>query len=545
MSKKKAVALYDFNAENEGELPMNSGDEFTILDETTYDGWYYVSNRYGSEGIVPSSYCKVVEASVPPAPMSMPQPSFTPAYEAPKPSFNSSWDSAPTYANTSSYQHSGSFNDDSDFDDESGPSHPPSYNQTSNDRDKYNTIRSGSNVPATMGNGAPKVIHKPKNQMDAFLFIGPIKPLTETERNVTIFIDEQGLPQWQKKSPAYTISVPSVSSGKKFQGLKQYTTYVLQINSHQVSRRYKQFDWLHERLAEKFPNICVPSLPDKAVTGRFEEEFIKKRQVQLEMWLNRMSMHPVVGNSEVFTYFLYCKDNEEKKWKEYKRKQEKDEYRGAQWLCTINAPQVNSGTNATIKERIDRFSKSAINMENVIKNLMGALDKVSYTHYTVYKKEMAFMGKSFEQLSSCICSDVNTPANAKLADALLTTGNIYTDISNSYGEQAKNDINPLQDQMQLYRYMLQQMPDIVNLNKSAILAVEEAQSRPERQDMQQLNDATNRLNVVNYATLAEINFFHAQKLTDFNAYTKEFLNKQILFYSEIVEKLKKAVSKYD
>jgi sorting nexin-9/18/33 len=125
-----------------------------------------------------------------------------------------------------------------------------------------------------------------------------------------------------------------------------------------------------------------------------------------------------------------------------------------------------------------------------------------------------------------------------LADALLTTGNIYTDISNSYGEQAKNDINPLLDQMQLYRCMLQQMPDIVNLNKSAIVAVEEAQARPERQDMQQLNDAMSRLNVVNYATLAEINFFHTQKLTDLNAYTKEFLNKQILFYSEVSSFLK-------
>ena len=28
-----------------------------------------------------------------------------------------------------------------------------------------------------------------------------------------------------------------------------------------VRRRYNQFAWLHERLDEKYPNICVPPLP--------------------------------------------------------------------------------------------------------------------------------------------------------------------------------------------------------------------------------------------------------------------------------------------
>jgi hypothetical protein len=40
-----------------------------------------------------------------------------------------------------------------------------------------------------------------------------------------------------------------------------------QFNNIQVSRRYKHFDWLHERLVEKFTLIPVPPLPDKQIQG--------------------------------------------------------------------------------------------------------------------------------------------------------------------------------------------------------------------------------------------------------------------------------------
>lgn len=41
----------------------------------------------------------------------------------------------------------------------------------------------------------------------------------------------------------------------------------LQFSNIQVSRRYKHFDWLHERLEAKFTCIPIPPLPDKALSG--------------------------------------------------------------------------------------------------------------------------------------------------------------------------------------------------------------------------------------------------------------------------------------
>ena len=40
-----------------------------------------------------------------------------------------------------------------------------------------------------------------------------------------------------------------------------------QNTSRMVSRRYKHYDWLHQRLMEKFTVTAVPPLPDKQYYG--------------------------------------------------------------------------------------------------------------------------------------------------------------------------------------------------------------------------------------------------------------------------------------
>ena len=47
--------------------------------------------------------------------------------------------------------------------------------------------------------------------------------------------------------------------------------FLIQSTGIVVSRRYKHFDWLHERFVEKFTSISVPPLPDKQITGNKSE----------------------------------------------------------------------------------------------------------------------------------------------------------------------------------------------------------------------------------------------------------------------------------
>lgn len=281
-----------------------------------------------------------------------------------------------------------------------------------------------------------------------------------------------------------------------------------------VSRRYNHFDWLHERLVEKYPNLCIPPLPGKAAVGNFEEDFIAKRKCQLELWLNRMAAHPVIGQSEVFIHFLQSEENSAK-WKQGKRKAEKDDYRGAQWFCTLNVPAESVDTPGAIRERVDKFAKAAIMLDNGVKNVTSALDKVSVLNANA-KKEYNNMGKRLEEFGLALGNDaLDAPNNSQLSTAIITAGNTFNQIGNIYGEQAKTDISPLLDKLTLYRGMIQQMPEIVSLEKSSIATYEELGARPEKLEGRTLIEIAPRREIISHVTFAEMNLFNTEKVNNF------------------------------
>ncbi|OZJ02576.1 hypothetical protein BZG36_04199 [Bifiguratus adelaidae] len=76
-----------------------------------------------------------------------------------------------------------------------------------------------------------------------------------------------------------------------------------------VRRRFQDFVWLHETLEQDFPACVVPPLPEKHrleyVTGdRFGPEFVNKRRISLQRFLERISRHPILQRSEHLQAFL-------------------------------------------------------------------------------------------------------------------------------------------------------------------------------------------------------------------------------------------------
>jgi sorting nexin-9/18/33 len=375
---------------------------------------------------------------------------------------------------------------------------------------------------------------------------GAVKPVPENEKQSIIVMNQLNQSNWKVQDPAYPVEIVGYTSDKKYHGVKKFTSYEIQTKAFnaKVKRRYNHFDWLHKRLVEKYPNVCIPSLPDKAVTGNFEDEFILKRKAQLELWLNRMSSHPVVGRSEVFVHFLQC-DDTSSKWKSGKRKAEKDEYRGAQWFCTLTVPGISIDSPVNLKERVDKFSKASMQMDASVKNVHLALDKIN-TFNASYKRELTFMGKKLEELGTSIAAEpLDAPNNNLLSSALVTAGNTYTQIGNMYGEQAKSDINPLMDRIGLFRSILHEMPDIVQFEKNAIQTYEEFHQRPEKLEGRNLMEVGPRLDIVSHVTFAEINLFNRDKVDDLTRYMKQFLQQQIAFYTDVTTSLKTALAKFE
>lgn len=84
-----------------------------------------------------------------------------------------------------------------------------------------------------------------------------------------------GTPIWEPNPDPYVVDVKDPEKKSKFKGIKSFTAYhvVPSSTGRAVSRRYKHYDWLHERMVEKFTLNVVPPLPDKQYYGKNSEHY--------------------------------------------------------------------------------------------------------------------------------------------------------------------------------------------------------------------------------------------------------------------------------
>ncbi|KAJ6240261.1 sorting nexin [Anaeramoeba flamelloides] len=76
------------------------------------------------------------------------------------------------------------------------------------------------------------------------------------------------------------------------------------ISKFKVKRRYKDFIWIRNNLISDFPGVIVPTLPGKKIISKFESQFVEMRRTQLTLFLKRISEHPLLSLSRLFTMFL-------------------------------------------------------------------------------------------------------------------------------------------------------------------------------------------------------------------------------------------------
>ncbi|KAL4655825.1 PX domain-containing protein kinase-like protein isoform X1 [Arapaima gigas] len=92
------------------------------------------------------------------------------------------------------------------------------------------------------------------------------------------------------------------------QKLQSHTEYIIRVqrgvspeNSWQVIRRYSDFDMLNNSLL--ISGINLP-LPPKKLIGNMDREFIAERQKGLQAYLNFITSHHILSNSELVKKFL-------------------------------------------------------------------------------------------------------------------------------------------------------------------------------------------------------------------------------------------------
>ncbi|XP_078086103.1 sorting nexin-9b isoform X5 [Mustelus asterias] len=514
----KARVLYTFTAEpGNDELSVKEGEIITIANRDVGGGWCEATNAQGMTGLVPADYVEINNAD--------------------DPWFNWNASSAGTW----STNNAGAAEDD-EWDDDWDESRP-----------SPNILPRAESESAETGlaRGAPRnsSVKMSLNRFPTFSKHGPevyllSKQPAKTSEKITIHKGELG-PVWEYPTSSLSCVVADPKKGSKLYGLKSYIEYQVTPNNtnRSVNHRYKHFDWLYERLLIKFGSaIPIPSLPDKQVTGRFEEEFIKMRMERLQGWMNRMCHHPVVSNSEVFQLFITYRD--EKEWKLGKRKTEKDDIVGVMIFSTVEPPAEDIGL-ADAEQKVELFSKFTKAMDDGVKELLN----VGQEHWKrctgALPKEYQKIGKALQNLSQVFTTS-GYEGESTLTDPLTEAGKTYEEIANLFAEQPKKDLHYLMETNQEYKGLLGCFPDIIGVHKGAIEKAKEGDKLVALNKVtpQEKNTMVNRIGTMSYTFQAEMNHFHSNRIYDYNSVMQHYLQQQVEFYETIAAKLKQALTHF-
>ncbi|XP_066529213.1 sorting nexin-9a [Hoplias malabaricus] len=542
----KARVLYDFIAElGNNELSIQEGETLSVINQNVGGGWVEAENSRGQRGLVPEDYIQINPGST----ASSAAPSgdahnanyYCPVVnqgfngnEAWAANSNENWDSSQQKALPSQ----GSF-DDEEWDDDSDDGKSTGAYSWSQSEEGGGTMQKGTAHHA-MKISLNKVFSKTPNP-EVYLLT---KYVPKENDRLPIYTGDVG-PVWLYPQSQLDCAVADPKKGSKLYGLKSYIEYQIIPNStnRAVNHRYKHFDWLYERLVEKFGcTIPIPCLPDKQVTGRFEDEFIKMRMERLQGWMSRLCRHPVVANSEVFQLFLTYRD--EKDWKVGKRKAEKDETVGVMIFSTID-PEIRELDPTEVEQKCESFSRFTKSMDDRVKELLS----VGHLHWKrctgPLQKEYQQIGKAFQNLSS-VFNTSGYQGEATLTEALTSTGKTYEEIAEMIAGQPKKDLHFLMETNSEYKGLLGCFPDIIGVHKAAIEKVKEADRLVAMSKLgtQDKHTMEKNLSTMSYALQAEMNHFHSNRIYDYNRVMQLYLQEQVQFYETIAGMLKQALNQY-
>lgn len=551
-------ALYEFSGEpGSSELSLKVDDVLTVTRTDVGEGWWEGKNSQGGIGLFPAAYVEVLSA----AEVKQQNQSCAQNSTEVQPNSGGRYDAtADEYNEGDDWEDD--WDDDNDTYSEIGPSNSGANrgqvnsisHSTSSYDNKYLPATPGDDISlnSSVGNNNNTATLKKSSMFgkssDSFILgLGNKDKLPDNE--LVHIVPLESLYQWQPNYQPYTVIVASPKKESKFKGMKTFIAYQLtpSFNNISVSRRYKHFDWLHERLVDKFCLIPIPPLPDKQISGRYEEQFVEHRRVQLQEFVDWVCRHPVLSKCDVWYHFLTCTD--EKVWKMGKRKAERDSYIGITYCWAISPPEKQL-LQSYVDAQMETCSQFIHAMDASVRNLLTISNEMTKRYQMQSKKEFQRIGDGLSDLSKAICIDERrapSGANQSLSDSVLKIGDIFTGIGQQFGEQPKLDWIPLSDRLHIYRGVLSSFPDILSTHKGAMQKRKECERLAAEQKMSnsQMADVNRRTDIVSYAVIAEMSHFRTERETHLKQTLKSLIEEQIQFYSSIVSRLQDAYTLFD
>ncbi|KAI8088737.1 uncharacterized protein BX664DRAFT_385346 [Halteromyces radiatus] len=138
-------------------------------------------------------------------------------------------------------------------------------------------------------------------------------------------------------------------------------------NPRPVRRRFQDFVWLYNSLSLEYPACIIPPLPEKHrleyIKGdRFSSDFIERRMLCLQWFLDRIARHPILQQSQCTRLFLESSD-----FKNDKRAQSKHMPPTTTVLESLSDTLLNAF--AKVKKPEERFTTMKDNIDKLEDNL--------------------------------------------------------------------------------------------------------------------------------------------------------------------------------
>ena len=548
--------LYDFAADPEfGELPVTTGEILTVTNKDVGEGWWYGTNINGEAGIFPIDYVEAYDVDNDDSASA----NVSEVAQNPLDSWivddPYNWDDGNVITQMNDAPQINvkrASNDHGGVDRELG-------NQDRDDSEKSFGSRNSSKV-GSLDNLSINVSGKRSsptakgnfNRLSTFVksggedfILGKVDVEVHEDDIIRILDNGEGSCSWLNDKPVYSCTLSCPRMGAKFYGLKSYTSYQLtpSFSGLQVSRRFKQFDWVHHHFTQKFPMIAIPPLPSKQALGRYEDEFIEHRMKLLQGFVNRMCSHPILSQTEVWKCFISCTDENQRK--AAKRKAEKDPLVGGNLFKAIQAPDVPLDQEH-IKNKSESFLHFTQSLNNAAKNLMKISSDQTEKYRSNYKRDFIDVSDAFHKLGESM-EHADNPDASKLKAAVTLTGESYRDIANLTDEQPRKDWQPLGDTMHEHSGILDVWTNILKVHSGALIKDSEVDQMIAEGKMRadQASEIGKRSDVISYSLLAEINNFDSFYFKEIREAHQAFLQEQISYHQAITEKLKKALHMFD
>jgi len=346
-----------------------------------------------------------------------------------------------------------------------------------------------------------------------------------------------------------------------------------------VTRRFRDFDWLHAQLTNKFPGAIVPPLPEKhaaqvstlKVTGVAQSAtFLEERRASLQRFLHQIVSHPLLHTAADLQAFLEKPDDALEAWKELSKQSKAPLYTT---LATDTKASLFSAYNKSLAYFDSASSGSAApafdpvldvpcqQMSNYAAALQTQVTTV-HKHSKAYIERhralgasMTGFGLALTQLSTC-----EQPINDSLSKGISHMGLCVGRLSATYAERADREEATFEEPMKHYVRLLGSVKQAIAARDGALKAYNSASSglvaKKDRLDKlrasggkedkisvlaREVSDAEEAVNLSKgeYESVAarvdaEMARFQTEKLADFKKFVVGFAKLQIE-YSERIQ----------